>query len=196
MFEALLFVEDDAQESFLKRLVGRLASEAGVNLSLKVRVAQGGSGWVVNHLKRYAAGWKAGREVSPAGLIVALDANCQGYTKRRDHLDSSAGDLRHLVIHAIPDPHIERWLLLDSEAFKAVLGRGCNAPDEKCEKQRYKRLLAKAVLDAGIQPLLGGVEYAEELADKLNVQRVCDHDDSFNRFVQELRSWLNRLRQG
>ena len=44
----------------------------------------------------------------------------------------------------------------------------------KCEKQRYKRLLAKAVLDAGIQPLLGGIEYAEELADKLNVQRVCD----------------------
>jgi hypothetical protein len=196
MFEALMFVEDDAQEAFLKCLVGRLASEAGVDLTLKVRIAQGGSGWVLNHLKSYAASWKAGKEVLPAGLVVGLDANCQGYTKRRDHLDSRAGELKHLVIHAIPDPHIERWLLLDSEAFKAVLGRGCRAPDEKCEKQRYKRLLAKAVLDAGIQPLLGGVEYAEELADKLNVQRVCDHDVSFNRFIQEMRTWLNGLRRG
>jgi hypothetical protein len=58
MFEALMFVEDDAQEAFLKRLVERLASEAGVNLTLKVRTAQGGSGWVLNHLKTYAASWK------------------------------------------------------------------------------------------------------------------------------------------
>lgn len=195
MFEALMFVEDDAQEIFLKRLVGRLASEAGVKLTLKVRSAQGGSGWVFNHLKSYAASWKAGKETLPAGLVVAVDANCQGHTKRRDQLDAKAGDLKPYVIHAIPDPHIERWLLLDGEAFKDVLGHGCKAPDEKCEKQRYKRLLAQAVLDAGIQPLLGGVEYAEELATKMNVQRVCDHDASFNRFVQELRTWLNGLKQ-
>ena len=194
MFEAMMFVEDDAQETFLKRLVVRLAAEAEVNLTLRVRSAHGGSGAVLNHLRNYVANWKAGREGSPAGLLVAVDANCHGYTKRRDHLDSKAGALKHLVIHAIPDPHIERWLLLDGEAFSQVVGRGCLAPDEKCEKQRYKRLLAKAVLDAGVQPLLGGVEYAEELAEKMNVQRACDHDISFNRFVQELRMWLNGLK--
>ena len=75
MFEALLFVEDGAQEAFLMGLVGRLASEAGVNLSWKVRVAQGGSGRVLNHLKSYAASCKAGKEVAPAGLVAALDAN-------------------------------------------------------------------------------------------------------------------------
>lgn len=196
MFEALMFVEDDAQEAFLKRFVGRLAREAGVNLALRVRSAQGGSGWVLNHLKSYVAGWRAGEEGLPEGLVVAVDANCQGYTKRRAQLDAKAGELKHLVIHAIPDPHIERWLLLDGEAFKEVLGHGCKAPDEKCEKRRYKVMLAKAVLDAGIQPLLGGVEYAEDLAERMNVQRVCDHDASFNRFVQELRTWLNGLRRG
>lgn len=196
MFEALMFVEDDAQETFLKRLVERLACEAGVELRLRVRISQGGSGRVLNQLKSYVAGWKAGTEGLPAGLVVAVDANCHGYTKRRNELDAKAGGLKHLVIHAIPDPHIERWLLLDGEAFKNVLGHGCKAPDEKCEKRRYKRLLAEAVVEAGIQPLLGGVEYAEELADKLNVQRVCDHDASFNRFVQELRTWLNGLGRG
>ncbi len=125
-----------------------------------------------------------------------MDANCHGYLKRRGDLDGKTGDLKDVLIRAIPDPHIERWLLLDGEAFKDVVGRGCKAPDEKCEKQRYKKLRAKAVLDAGIQPLLGGVEYAEELADKINVQRACDHDVSFNRFVQELRTWLNGLKRG
>lgn len=173
-----------------------MASETGVPLMVRVRSAQGGSGWVLTQLKSYAARWKARKEDSPDGMVVALDANCRGYTKRRDHLDANVGELKDLVIHAIPDPHIERWLLLDSEAFKHVVGRGCCAPDDKCEKQRYKKLLAKAVLDAGIQPLLGGVEYAEELAERMNVQRVCDRDVSFNRFIQELRTWLNGLKRG
>lgn len=196
MFEAWLFVEDFAQERFLKTLVERLASQARVPLALRVRSAQGGAGRVLVHLKHFAASWEAGREDSPAGLIVAVDANCQGYTRRRDLLDRQAGELKPWVIHAIPDPHVERWLLLDSEAFKQVVGRGCQAPDDKCEKHRYKRLLAEAIRASGVQPLLGGVEYAEELAESIDVQRACDHDVSFNRFVQELRSWFNRLKGG
>ena len=194
MFEALMFVEDDAQETFLKRLVERLSAEAGVNLKMRVRSAHGGAGFALSQLKSYVANWRADKERSPAGLVVAVDANCHGYTKRRDQVDSRAGDLKHLVIHAIPDPHIERWLLLDGEAFKQVIGKGCMAPDAKCEKQRYKKLLAQAVLEAGVQPLLGGVEYAEDLADKINVQRACTHDISFNHFVHELRAWLNGLK--
>ena len=49
------------------------------------------------------------------------------------------------VIYAIPDPHIERWLLLDSAAFKKVLDKGCSAPTQKCERGLYKRLLLQAV---------------------------------------------------
>mgnify|MGYP001769100264 CR=1 FL=1 len=62
MFEALMIVEDDAQEAFLKRLVERLACELGVPLALRVRSAQGGSGRVLTHLKSYTASWKAGKE--------------------------------------------------------------------------------------------------------------------------------------
>lgn len=196
MFDALMFVEDDAQEMFLRRLVDRLSAEAGVRLKLRVRSSQGGAGVALNQLKSYVASWRTGKEPSPAGLVVAVDANCQGYPIKRDQVDSKAGDLKRLVIHAIPDPHIERWMLLDGEAFREVVGKGCMAPDVKCEKQRYKKLLAQAVLDAGVQPLLGGVEYAEDLADRMNVQRACSQDVSFNRFVQELRTWLNGLKSG
>ena len=196
MPEVLLFVEDDAQEAFLARLVERLAREAGTSLSVRVRAGRGGCGRVLGQLRDFAGARKKGTESLPAGMVVAVDANCRGYVERRDQVDSRACELKDRVVHAIPDPHIERWLLLDGEAFKEVVGRGCKAPDDKCEKQRYKRHLAQAVLDAGVQPLLGGVEYAEELAEKLNVQRACLQDPSFNRFVQELRSWLNRLRSG
>ena len=35
------------------------------------------------------------------------------------------------VVLAVPDPHVERWLLLDGAAFKAAVGHGCDAPDQK-----------------------------------------------------------------
>ncbi len=60
-------------------------------------------------------------------------------------------DYDPITIYAIPDPHLERWLLLDSAAFKHVLGRGCSAPDQKCEKERYKQLLIQAILEAGLK---------------------------------------------
>ena len=76
---------------------------------------------------------------------MGRDANCQGYLKRRQELEPAVEYCGCKVVYAIPDPHIERWLLLDSAAFKAVLGRGCDAPKQKCERKRYKRLLLDAV---------------------------------------------------
>ena len=36
------------------------------------------------------------------------------------------------IVKAIPEPHIERWLLLDGAASRAAVGKGCQAPDLKC----------------------------------------------------------------
>ena len=43
------------------------------------------------------------------------------------------------VILAPPDPHVERWLLLDGAAYKAVFGKGCDTPDLKCDRNHYKQ---------------------------------------------------------
>ena len=195
MPDILLFVEDSAQEKFLSAMLVRLAGDAHVSLHVRVRTAQGGIGRVLGQLESFAQEVERGRAAMPDGLVVALDANCKGFNERRKGANQRAGKLLESVILAIPDPHIERWFLLDSEAFKEAVGRGCKAPGEKCEKQRYKRLLNQAVLEAGVQPLLGGVEYAEELAKAYNIQRVADTDVSFGRFVADARSWLNRFRQ-
>lgn len=92
------------------------------------------------------------------------------------------------VVVAVPDPHIERWLLLDGEAFKAALGRGCDAPDRKCDRDRYKQRLIEAVRDAGAIPILSGLEHAEDIVRRMDVERTTRADRSFKRFVEDLRA--------
>ena len=146
---------------------------------------------MLGQLEDFAGEVREGRSSLPDGLLVAVDANCRGYNVRRKAILERARQLADFVLCAIPDPHVERWFLLDSAAFKAVLGNGCMAPDDKCEKHRYKRLLNTAVIESGVQPLLGGVEYAEDLVEKYHIQRVADADPSFGKLVAEFRTWLN-----
>ena len=82
-------------------------------------------------------------------IIVATDGNCKGFLERKRQIEEVVKSFSGLVICAIPDPHIERWLLLDSAAFKKVLGKGCAAPTYKCQRDLYKQLLGDAIVDAG-----------------------------------------------
>jgi len=138
MPDVLLFVEDDAQEVFIRRLVECLAQKDGIRLTITV-CAAGGYGRVLRQLQNFVKHWKMGRALLPDGIVVAVDANCRGSTQRRDQMDDKAGELKDRIVHAIPDPHIERWFLLDGNAFKKVLGRGCQAPDDKCEKEPLQK---------------------------------------------------------
>ncbi len=195
MPEILLFVEDSAQEAFLTALVRRMATESGApELRIRVRSAQGGFAKVLGQVEDFVRAQAKGLESSPDALLVAVDANCQGFVQRRKQVEGRTGALKDSFLYAIPDPHIERWFLIDSAAFKTVLGRGCSAPDQKCEKDRYKRLLNQAVLDAGVEPLLGGVEYAEEIVQNMNLLNASKQDDSFGRFLGELRRFLNQCK--
>lgn len=196
MPEVLLFVEDSAQEKFLTALLKRMAAERSVPLTVRIRSARGGLAKVLGQLEDFANAVEKNQVRLPDGLVVGVDANCRGFQERRNAVQSRAGKLSEFIVHAIPDPHIERWFLLDGEAFKTAVGRGCKAPDAKCEKERYKRLLNTAVLDAGVQPLLGGAEYAEDIVKDYHIQRVADLDESFGKLVAEFRSWLNRQQRG
>jgi len=128
------------------------------------------------------------REAWPDLLIVATDANCHGHTRRRTEIEAALGEHSFTVVLAIPDPHIERWVLLDSAAFKAVLGKGCEPPDRKCDRDRYKRLLAQAVSQAGVTPLIGGLEHARDIVDSMDLSRMTHKggDKALGRFLQEL----------
>ena len=189
-----LFVEDDAHEKIIGALVLKVASEFGCNVELDWRNAVGGHGKVITELKDYIRDLKRQGSPRPDLIIVATDANCKGLNERSreiGHLDAPAP-----VILAIPDPHVERWLLLDGAAFRAVFGRGCQAPDRKCSRDRYKRTLIEEIRAAGGTPFLGGIEYAEDILCHTDIDRAARADDALQRFVEDLRSALRGLMRG
>lgn len=186
MREIALFVEDYAHRQVIGALVRRIAEEYNIPIRLDWRNAVGGHGKVIAELDDYLRDLNRQRSPRPDLIVVATDANCKGLNERINEIVSQ--DAPAPMILAIPDPHIERWLLLDGAAFRAVFGRGCDAPDQKCARDRYKQLLIEAIYATGTTPRIGGIEYAEDIIQKININRAARVDRSFNRFVSNLRT--------
>ena len=184
MREVALFVEDSAHQRVIGTLLGRLADEIGLTIHLEWYNAMGGRGRVVRELKRYLSDFTEQGD-HPDLIVVATDANCVGLQRRIRDIDTSSAVSP--VILAVPDPHIERWLLLDGAAFKAVFGKGCDAPDKKCDRGRYKHQLFEAVRSAGVVPMLGGIQFAEDIVREMDLDGPARADPSFRRFVEEVR---------
>ena len=193
MHEIALFVEDHAHRVVVGTLVERVAQEIGVAVHLQWRSATGGHGMVVQQLERYLRDLRTQGSPWPHLIVVATDANCQGFRERVRGVDPENPPAP--VVLAVPDPHVERWLLLDGAAFKAVFGQGCEAPDRKCSRNRYKDLLIAAIRDAGRTTYLGGIEYAEDIVRHMDLDRAARSDPSLRSFVDNLRTTLRGWKQ-
>ena len=191
MHEIALFVEDFAHRQVIGALVQRIAGDFSLDVRLNWRNATRGYGQVVREINTYLRAIQRQGHPSPDMIIVATDANCKGRNQRIREFGGQVSSAP--IVHAIPDPHIERWLLLDGAAFKAVFGRGCDAPDHKCDRYRYKQRLVHAIFGAGITPNLGGMEFAEDIVQKMDIERAELTDDSFGRFVGSLRATFRAL---
>lgn len=188
MRDIALFVEDQAHKEFLAALLQRLAAEAGIQVHMDWRNARRGHGAVVTELKQFLRDLMRGRDNLPDLLVVATDANCRGLVERLRQINAETGKIAVPTVCAVPVPHIERWLLADSAAFKAVFGRGCDAPDTKCERAHYKKVLIDAIRASGIVPSLGGIEFADDIVNAMDLSRVAGTDASLGRFVEEMRA--------
>ncbi|MBK7200497.1 DUF4276 family protein [Candidatus Amarolinea dominans] len=186
MREITLFVEDHAHYEFLKALIQRLAREHSQVITLDWRNVRRGHSAVIQELKQFLRDLARGRGGYPDLVVVATDANCRGIAQRVKEIREVTDATAARVICAVPDPHVERWLLVDSAAFKAVLGRGCAAPDQKCERARYKRLLIEAIRQAGITPNLGGIEFAADIVAAMDLGQASRLDPSLQRFLDEM----------
>ncbi len=185
-----LFVEDVGHETFITALLTRLAREQKIEIICQPFNVRGGHGKVITELKDYLRDFERGHIQPQDLLIVATDANCKGFQERKQEFRPLTQKTTLPIIYAIPDPHIERWLLLDSAAFKQTLGKGCKAPDKKCQKDRYKRLLIEAVHDAGVIPLLGGIEYAKDIVNAMNLRKTAQKEASLSHLLQALNAQL------
>ena len=191
MRDISLFGEDAGHELVLKALISRLSSEHHTDVRIASLSATGGVTKVHYEFGMYLRDVQRGRLSTPDLIVVATDGNCKGHTARRQEIEKAADpypSLSDLILYAIPDPHIERWLLSDPNAFRAALGRGCNVPHQKCERNYYKNALANEVRESGVKPILGGLEYADDITTNMNFATAEKNDPSLGRMVRELRA--------
>ena len=195
MREIALFVEDFAHEKVVGGLVQRLADEHGLAVRLDWRNAVRGHGQVIDEVRNYLRDLGRQRLNLPDLIVVATDANCSGWNERVKQISNTSPDAPlPPIVFAIPDPHVEKWLLLDGAAFREVFGRGCDAPGQKCNRDLYKQRLTDAIHAAGIRPRLGGIEFADDLVREMDIERAKQSDRSLQRFLDSLddqfQQWL------
>lgn len=106
------FLEDIAQEHFIKAIVERVATGQGLlsqTLLHDVRNATGGVSRVIWEFKSFLRDHARGHESAFDVLVVAIDGNCTGYLAKKQqllHLKEQTG-YGGLIVCAIPDPHVE-----------------------------------------------------------------------------------------
>jgi len=193
-YTAIFFLEDNAQEAFIPNLVRRLIAEEGKNpgdYNLCVLYARGGGS--IRAFKEFIKDVKKRRSIVADVLIVGSDGNCNGFVKRRNQLNDAAKDVPYpSVITAIPDPHIERWYLLDSHALATAAGVPVQAvpPATKCDKGHYKKLLKDVFAQHNLSPPLGGAEYGPGIAATMDLYAAGVADHALRDFIDQVRNWL------
>jgi len=194
------FLEDIAQERFMIALVERIIKEERFHDSVchDVRNASGGRGGVLKELKKYFQNVKklTGSASSCDLVIVAIDGNCGTYSKMQQNIMKRKDVIKYQgeVICAVPDPHIERWYLIDGHALRIVIGASDFAicPSYKCEKDRYKNAIIDYLSRNDIKPIFGGAEYGEDIIKIVDLEKLQREDGGFNSFINDLRGFLRR----
>ena len=190
-----LFVEDQAHEAFVGALVRRIARDEEVETITRIRSARGGHGRALQELRTYQKLIEMNVFDSPPDLIVAaIDGNCATFRKKRTEIENATRTVfQDRLVAACPDPHVERWFLADPDSFHEIVGHRPSVGRRKCERNHYKRLLADAIRQGNHPPTLGGIEFATELADAMDLYRAGTEDSSLRTFVEDLRAKLRGL---
>ena len=191
----LCFLEDRAHEAFVCTLIRRIAREESVDVRLEVRSARHGAR-VFSELKRFLMLLKKSGEPLLPGqdvLLVVADAD-RDRKKRVDQLRKAVGqELLDVAVFCIPDPHIEKWYVLDERALEDAAGvRLGGMPGSR--QRDYKLVLKRTVEETG--SILGGVEYGGDLAESMNLKLAESRDANFKEFLKSLRSQLRRAARG
>lgn len=181
------FLEDIAHESFIKALVEKVCQ--GVMIEHSVRNASGGSR-VLGELKRFLDDTRL-----DGLLIVAIDSNCHPYKGRRKEVAGIVKDSVPMPYAlAIPNPHIERWYMLDASALNRALGfKGTlSIKRAKCKRDYYKNLFDRVLKESGQIAPLGAPDFAENIVQEMDLYAAGKTDSSFKHFIQDIENYFKR----
>ena len=183
-----LFVEDRAHEEFIQAMLLRLANEEHKAIIPRVRSSRGGHGQALSELSTYLVSVSkgiAGMDI-PDLLVVAIDANCKAFNAAHREIESRIGEpYKNRTIIACPDPHIERWFLADPDSLVRVIGLRPKIGKKKCQRDHYKSILIKALIQAGYLPTLGGIEFAREIVLAMDLYRASKAERSLKHFLDD-----------
>lgn len=191
----VLALEDRAHEAVIRALLVRIFSDEGQDLhDWELRILSNRGGGSLERAYRYA---KENRGLGQACdlLVIASDANCSSFVGRRKDIQSKLGEYTGQTALALPDPHIEHWLLLDPGAFQKGVGisRGIVLPRYKCDKNYYKTELNRLLKSEGIVPQFpGGIEFAPDIIKHLDMP-LARKDTSFDEFYTAVRNSLRSV---
>ena len=127
-------------------------------------------------------------------VVVAIDGNCSTFADARRRIqDATDQTLRDRLVIACPDPHIERWYVADPQSFETIVGHRPRVGSKKCVRDHYKQVLADAIQRAGHPVMLGGIEFASELVESMDLYRAGRKDSSLKAFLDDLRAKLRQV---
>lgn len=199
----LYFLEDRAQEGFIKALVKRIATEESVssdNLIHDIRSARGRYR-IIKEFRNFIKETALTGQLEADLLILAKDGNCKGHQESIRELNKyfqTNHPLKDKTVYAVPDPHIERWYIIDQRAFRDGVGleRAPDMPPYKCEKAYYKQILHQALKNSNIGSLLSGAEYAEKIVENIqNFELLGNQNAGFQNFIEGLRRFFKSKRR-
>jgi hypothetical protein len=188
-----IFVEDRAHEALLIPLTERIAKEEQVQIATRSRSARGGHGRALEEFRLYQRIVSSGATGTalPDLLIAGIDGNCSSFAKTKTAIEGVTKEpFAGRLIVASPDPHVERWYMADPESFGRVVGQEPTVGKKKCERDHYKNILSKTVRQAGHPPTLGGIEFAREIAQAMDLYRASKNDPSLKSFLDNFRAGL------
>ena len=191
------FFEDIAHENFIKAFTRRLIKENGLEIEVE-DILTSRKGEYKKKFIEYLKECKKRNIFEYDIVILVHDANCKGINEFKNmiqrYLDKH--NYKFPIVWAIPDPYIERWYLLDKRAFLIAI-QGEKSPPElpyQCSKRYksfYKEKLREAIHQNDIEPIQGGAEYGELIAENINYKEIAQRDKSFELFVNSLEDAKN-----
>ena len=191
-----LFAEDRAHESFLEPLLTRIAREQDqVSKWRYAYVLPEGHSRAIAEFELYQSIVTKSLLSSESAdiVVVAIDGNCSTFTEERRRIqDATVPMLRDPTGHSMSGSTHRAVVRRGSSVVRDYVGYRPNVGDKKCARGHYKQVLTTTIRQAGHQVILGGVEFAPELVEGMDLYRAGRNDSSLNAFLRDLRV---RLRQ-
>lgn len=199
MAKIAYFLEDRAQEDFIKALVEKAAEARNYPNPIEhiVQSSKGGSK-AIEECRDFLLDCERATQVEADFLVIALDGNCAGYSSKKREIEdciNPENPFKDRIVYAIPNPHIERWYLYDQRAFR--LATNATPPemaDYKCVRKYYKGIIMTALKKGGVRSLGGGPELAAGIVQNIsNINSIARQHNDLQHFIDGLNGQLARL---